>query len=116
MTAPVEQQIETDPVVLRDAFPSIVTLDGNLLARTARTVITRQRVYVWIADGRTPSLIYSATYDPTGSVVPRYNAPTGHRTTLITPDGNVLVDRQRGCGCSNPLRSWRPWKPYRVAA
>jgi hypothetical protein len=116
VTAPAEQQVETDPVVLRDAFPASVTLNGNLLARTARAVITRTRVYVWIADGRTPRLILDAPYDPAASVVPRYNAPTAHRATVVTPDGNVVVDRQRGCGCSNPLARWRPWKPYRIAA
>jgi hypothetical protein len=116
VTATSEQQIEADPVVLRDAFPATVTLNGNLLARTARVAVTRQRVYAWIADGRTPRLILDAPYDPAASIVPRYNAPTGQRTVLATDGGNVLVDRQRGCGCSNPLSRWRPWKPYRIAA
>jgi hypothetical protein len=111
-----EQTIEAEPVVLRDAFPATITRDGQLLARTARVVITRSRVYAWIADGRTPRLLYSAAYDPAASAIPPYNAPARRQTTLVVDGANVVVDRQRGCGCSNPLASWRPWKPYRVAA
>lgn len=111
MTATEEQ---TDRVVIRDGFPSIVTVDGAPTYRNASVVITRDRVLVYLTRA---APIVDAPYDPTASTIPRYNAPRGTRSIVRLRSGQTLtVERQRGCGCSSPLKGWRPWRPYRVAA
>jgi hypothetical protein len=103
-----------DRVVLRDGFPSLVAVDGVPTYRSASVVITRDRVLVYLT--RTAPII-DAPYDPTTSTVPRYNAPRQQRAIIHLASGRTLtVDRQRGCGCSSPLKGWRPWRPYRVAS
>jgi hypothetical protein len=105
-----------DRVVLRDAFPAEVTrsTDG-VVWRSARAVITRSRVYVWVAQGREPLLVLDEPYDPAGSTVPAFNARPGDGSHLtLTAGGQVHINRQRGCGCGNPLKAWQPWRPYRV--
>lgn len=111
MTAPEET---TAPVVLRDVFPALVAVDGDPTYRSARVVVTRDRVYVYLT--RTAPAV-DAPYTSEGSQIPRYNAPRTHRMIVRLASGATLtVDRQRGCGCSSPLKAWRPWQPYRVAA
>ena len=113
--------IEDAPVVVRDLFPAEVQL-GDLTYRTAFAVITRERVYVWQAEGRERVLRFVMKYDPDRSTVPAYNAPPRQEARLYPagPDddlaGVVVVRRQRGCGCGSSLRGWRPWRPYRVAS
>jgi hypothetical protein len=110
---------ETSPVVIRDVFPAEAWLgDGNVY-RSARVVVTRERVYVWQAEGRDRHLRLDAAYDPERSTVPRYNAGPREQTILALDDGPVpslVIRRQRGCGCSSPLRGWRPWSPFLTAA
>lgn len=113
MTVPVSEQ---SPVVIRDVFPAQLTL-GDLTYRSARAVITRERVYVWVPQGRERLLVVDEAYLPEQSTVPRYNAPPRDDTVLALADGRTLVvRRQRGCGCNSPLRGWRPWSPFLVAA
>jgi hypothetical protein len=101
------------PVVLRDVFPAIVSIDGQPTYRSARVVVTRDRVLVYVT---TAAPVLDAPYDPATSVVPRYNANARQQTALALTSGRrVTVDRQRGCGCGNPLKAWRPWHPYRIA-
>jgi hypothetical protein len=101
------------PVVLRDVFPATVAVDGASPYRSARAIITRDRLLVYVT---TAAPVLDAPYDPEQSVVPRYNAPRGQRATIRLLSGaTVVVDRQRGCGCGNPLRNFRPWHPYRIA-
>jgi hypothetical protein len=103
-----------DRIVLRDGFPSIVAVDGHPTWRSASVVVTRDRVLVYLTRA---APILDAPYDPATSVVPRYNAPRQQRTILrLTSGATVTVDRQRGCGCSSPLKGWRPWRPYRISA
>lgn len=106
---------ETDErVVLRDVFPATVAVDGVPAYRSARVIVTRDRLYVYLTRA-TP--VVDAPYDPAASTVPRYNAPRQQRTVVrLTSGTTITVDRQRGCGCSSPLKHWRPWQPYRVAA
>lgn len=111
MTAP-----EESPVVVRDLFPAEVQV-GGLIYRTAFAVITRERLYVWQAEGRDRILRAERVYDPAASLVPRYNAPPRQEAHLVLDGGvDAVVRRQRGCGCSSSLRGWRPWQPYRVAS
>lgn len=101
------------PVVVRDAFPARVVTPRAIFT-TARVVITRDRLLVYVDRG---DPVLDEPYDPARSTVPRYNAPSSVPSTLALLDGTeVIVTRQRGCGCSSRLRGWRPWQPYRVAA
>jgi hypothetical protein len=103
-----------EPVVLRDGFPRIVAVDGAVAYRSASVVVTRDRVLVYVTRA---APILDAPYDPATSRIPRYNAPAGQQTVLRLASGRTLtVTRQRGCGCSSPLKGWRPWRPYRVAS
>jgi hypothetical protein len=112
---------EDAPVVLRDVFPAEVWVDG-VVYRTARAIVTRERVYVWQAEGRQQLLRLDEAYLPESSTVPRYNAGPREETRLQLRDSEpgamraLVVRRQRGCGCGSSLRGWRPWNPYRVAA
>ncbi len=108
--------VEDAPIVVRDLFPAEVQ-DGHTTYRTAFAVITRERLYVWQAEGRERVLRLSAPYRQDESVVPAYNAAPRQDARLTLWDGRVvIVRRQRGCGCGSALRGWRPWNPYRVAS
>lgn len=99
--------------MVRDWFPAIVTVGGDT-HRSARAILTRDRLLVWLT---TAGPILDAAYDPAASALP---APSAGRfaTARITLASGVVVTvaGQRGCGCGNPLKSWRPWTPYRRAA
>lgn len=115
LTAPAE----ANPVVLRDVFPAEVALPGGIVYRTARAVITRERVYVWLAEGQGRRLVYSEPYEPAASRVAPINAPRSQRTHLVLAgeeEQTVHVSRQRGCGCGNPLKGWTPWQPFAKGA
>ena len=103
---------EPGAVVVRDVFPAVVTA-GPLSFRSARAVVTRERIRVWTSPGA-PAL--DLPYDPAASTVPPLNAPRSRPAHLALRDGQtVSVEAQRGCGCGNPLRGWQPWRPYRKA-
>jgi hypothetical protein len=109
-----EETTTDDRIVLRDGFPSLVAVDGDPTYRSASVVITRDRILVYLTRA---APILDAPYDPATSIVPRYNAPRQQQAVVRLLSGQTLaVTRQRGCGCSNPLKGWRPWRPYRVAA
>lgn len=109
------------PVVVRDVFPARVVV-GDRVLTTARVVLTRERVLVY-TDRSGP--VIDEPYLGHLSTVPRYNAPSREPAHLTLADettdpdlagASVTIARQRGCGCASPLRGWRPWQPYRVAA
>jgi hypothetical protein len=101
---------EPDAVVIRDVFPAVVRFGPSTL-RSARVVITRQRVRVWTSRGA-PAVDFP--YQPDASEVPALNAPRTRPAALILGDGSsLIVEGQRGCGCGNPLKGWTPWRPYR---
>lgn len=127
MTAPVDLAqlgAEASPVVVRDVFPAEVWLSDGNVYRTARAVVTRERVYVFQGQGRDRLLRFVAEYDPERSAIPRYNASPRENTTLALQGvqepalglASLTIRRQRGCGCGSPLRGWSPWNPYRVAS
>lgn len=98
------------PVVIRDVFPAEVAVNGQVY-RTARAIITRDRLLVYLAPG---SPVLDSSYDPAASVVAPINAPRGKASRLTLSDGATAnVNGQRGCGCGNPLKGWTPWQPYR---
>lgn len=107
------------PVVVRDVFPAEVLYDGQVY-RSARAVITRDRVLVYLRPG---DPVLDLPYDPAASVVPPLNAPRSRAAHLAVraADGTLTapalhVNGQRGCGCNNPLKGWTPWQPYRKAS
>lgn len=109
---------ESNPVVVRDVFPAEVWVDG-LVYRSARAIVTRERVYVFQGQGRERVLRLDEPYVPTVSTIPRYNAGPRENTTLALredPERVLVIRRQRGCGCGSPLRGWSPWSPYLVAS
>lgn len=112
---------ESNPVVVRDVFPAEVWVDG-VAYRTARALVTRERVYVFQAQGRERVLRLDEAYLPESSTVPRYNAGPREETRLQLRGSEVgamrslVIRRQRGCGCGSPLRGWSPWSPYLVAS
>lgn len=101
------------PVVVRDVFPARVVI-GDRVLTSARVVITRDRLLVYLTrEG--PAL--DEPYLPEVSTVPAYNAPPSEPSYLYLGEGRIAtVTRQRGCGCGSPVRSWRPWSPWRVAS
>jgi hypothetical protein len=97
-------------VVVRDVFPAEVTVGGQVY-RSARAVITRDRLYVYL---NTAGPLIDTPYDPATSAVPAISAPRSKAAHLTLADGGVAhVNGQRGCGCGNPLKGWTPWQPYR---
>lgn len=100
------------PVVIRDVFPAEVIVRGQIY-RTARAVITRDRLLVYLT---TAGPVIDVQYDPAASQVAPINAPRSRASHLTLLDGATAhVNGQRGCGCGNPLKGWRPWQPYRTA-
>lgn len=87
--------------------------------RTALAVVTRERVYVWIADGRERRLVYSEPYEQAASGIAPINAPRsqGSHLALAGEEAQTVhITRQRGCGCGNPLKGWQPWHPFATGA
>lgn len=99
---------EPPPIVVRDVFPAEVTI-GASVYRSARAIITRDRAYVFIAGNGAPTQVLDAPYDTEASTVPALNAPPRQATHLILSGDQegtaVHVNRQRGCGCGNPLKA-----------
>lgn len=92
---------------LRDIHPAIVSLpDGTRLQRT-RIRIYPDRLDVWEAVGRTPTLTHTLTVTALDLIDPAHpNAGAVH--TITTSEGTATVSRQLGsCGCHSPLASMR---------
>lgn len=107
-------EVETDPVILRRYFPVEATVGGGLLIKPALVIVTRERVYVWRApdDLITSAVWYPVEFD--GQLPREYELR--HRPLLLdTGDGRVAVNKAHGCGCGNPLKSFRPFQPARTA-
>lgn len=101
------------PIVVRDVFPARVVL-GDRVLTAARAIVTRDRLLVYLTRGE-PAL--DEAYDPARSTVPPPSSSPREPSHLVLPDGRVaVVTRMRGCGCGSPVRSWRPWAPWRVAS
>jgi hypothetical protein len=104
--------VEDTRVVIRDVFPAAVIV-GDRTYRSALAVITRDRLYVYLTRA---APVLDAPYDPALSTVPGPHSSrfaAAHLT--LTSGGVATMVGQRGCGCSNPLKGWHPWTPYRKA-
>jgi hypothetical protein len=101
------------PVVVRDVFPARVVI-GDRVLTSARAVITRDRLVVYIERGE-PAV--DEPYLPEVSTVPAYNASQREVAYVYLGEGRIaVVTRQRGCACSSTLRGWHPWAPWRVGS
>lgn len=102
----IELEVEQRPVVVRDQFPvEVVAPDGALL-RSARALLTRERLYVFQAPSGRPTLVLSLPWVREGSKVPETYASRSQGTHLMLADGQqVHVNRQQGCGCGNALKA-----------
>jgi hypothetical protein len=103
---------EDTRVVIRDVFPAAVTL-GDRTYRSALAVVTRDRLLVYLTRA---APVLDAPYDPTTSTVPVRGSRFAPAFLALTSGQVATVVGQRGCGCSNPLKGWHPWTPYRKAA
>jgi hypothetical protein len=105
---------EPSPVVTHDVFPAEVVLPGDRVLKEARAVVTRERLYVLVRAGsRGVDVVLEAPYDPLDSTLPRV-VTRGQGLTVATSEGAVLVNKGRGCGCGNPLKSHRPFATMRA--
>lgn len=102
--------------VVADRFPAVVQVGGETHTQ-ARVVLTRPEgdqpgeLIVWLDSRPTPREVWRSRWDPSGSALPHGRSPW----TVATEGGPVLVSRDRGCGCSSPMKTWRPWPDYRLA-
>lgn len=111
---------DLEPVTLRRYFPAEVTMPDATFLRNALVIVTRVRVYVFDK----PELpLYDDVIDLEGSTlahesVMRHTAATiAIRNTSGGPFAlaPMLVNKARGCGCGNPLKTYQPWAPVRAA-
>lgn len=102
----IELEVEQRPVVVRDQFPVEVTTPDGALLRSARALLTRERLYVFQAHAGQPRLVLSLPYLREGSKIPETYASRSQGTHLVLEDGGQAhVNRQSGCGCGNPLKA-----------
>lgn len=105
---------EQQPVVVRDRFPVEVTAwpdEYGPRPKLARVVLTRERLYVFVTtDGPVLDLAVEShrlrgSFDATST-------PERADTTL----GTVEWRAAGGCGCSHPLKHFRPFAGARRLA
>lgn len=123
--------------MVRDVYPAMVAVplgavdprtdpistiahhdDTHLRLRACRTVITRERLYVWATPMGFPSIVYErlwTAWDP----LPEHARP-GEPLTLSVSAYDlewqiaIVSDEAAGCGCGSPLKSLQPFTPYRL--
>lgn len=110
--------VPASPVAVADRYPANVYPPTGPAFLDARVILTRPtpdgpgELLVYADQRPAPLLAERATWVPEGSIVPH-----GRRRWSIETDlGRFAVDRGRGCGCRSPLKSWRPWGGYALAA
>lgn len=96
----------------RDLFPVDVTLDGAVVAMTARVFITNQRVLVYAVRVAHGTGVTAATrpemrvtsFHAQSDVVRDRSTLSGH-LDVDTERGTLHINRSHGCGCGSPLRA-----------
>lgn len=90
-------------------FPADVTLPGGTELRTVLVLDRGEGVHVYARrsdypgeDTRDERVVLVGTFGT--EVVPQQL----DRWTIATDEGEVLVTRGSGCGCSHPLKGWGP--------
>lgn len=95
------------PVVIREVFPTDVTL-GDQYFRTAMVVVTRQDVRVFQLKDGDITQVFQDTYDPLASTLVDQWRLRVEPMIVATPQGVLRAQQAGGCGCSNPLKRWKP--------
>ena len=92
-----------------NVFPAAVRV-ADREWNPARVVQYGHRVTVWALVGRTPTLVAvldrAALADPAGE--DRQTVFAGRRRPVVAVSEGVVIARAAGCGCSHPLKRWRP--------
>lgn len=98
--------------VIREVFPAGVTLkapDGDeLYWRTAMLAVTRSRWEVYVALNGQIEVVAEGTYDPDGSVLTPVHYIRQDPLVLATDQGTLTASDAGGCGCTNPLKRFKP--------
>lgn len=94
-------------VVIREAFPTEVTSPAGVF-REAMTVVTRTEVVILALVNGTIDEVFRHRYDPLDSALSDVDRLYAEPMVLATPDGPVTVNKAGGCGCSNPLKRYKP--------
>lgn len=88
--------------VALDFFPATVDLPNGTALNEARVLIANGRVMVYVNQGGTPlSYFDEPLLSSAGSAIRGFE--------LQTESGIVEVQKARGCGCGNPLKSFNPF-------
>lgn len=90
-----------------DFFPAFVTLPTGTTLTPARVFVANadglgDRVLVYIIQNGEPYLFYDRP-------LVSYSGNALRAIALQVADGEVLVRKEDGCGCGNPLKSFNPW-------
>lgn len=101
------------PSIAADRHPvTVARSDGSITYPHARLILTIPggddpgRLLVWV---RPDQAVLDLTWTREGSRV------GSGAWTLATTDGEWTVTRERGCGCSSPLKTMPlPWSSYRM--
>lgn len=106
---------EQEPVVVRTVFPAEVVLPDGRLRTQALVKVTRERVYVWHGE-RELILDEAHGLDSAGiQALPLGYAMRATPLVFPLPAGTLTVNKGSGCGCSSPLKAWRPFGVERQA-
>jgi len=101
--------MEAEPVVVRNVFPAEVVLPDGSLKTQALVKVTRERVYVWHGER---DLIVDEAHgldaDGLAELPPSY-AMRANALRIPLDGGTLTVNKGKGCGCSSPLKSFRPF-------
>lgn len=109
----------TDVVVVREWFPAIADLPSGERLAVAKVYLTENdtgqlEVHVYVAVERVPTLALRAVVLDKSLAAPY--APQSQPSTVNYDAGTLTIFRTSGCGCSHPLKRFRPFGRYgRVA-
>ena len=101
----------TDPgLVIAWWYPAMVKTPGEPVFRRTRVYVTTSHVLVYrrVPQG-SEEPDWSAAIDLERTARPKAGVPAaGGGIDLVTDAGLVVVTPEGGCGCSSPLKHWKP--------
>jgi hypothetical protein len=108
---------EDQPITLKRWFPANVTLPDGSHLENVLAIATRTRLYVWTRRPGAPrdvALAYIADHTTEAADIRVMAALSSGDTRIqIGDDAYVTIRRHKGCGCSDPLKTFQPWTPER---
>lgn len=100
-----------EEVVIREAFPCEVSLSGPAgegFWRSAMIVVTREEVIVFQTVNSQPAEVLRTRYDVLASTMTPEFRIRYEPLLLATEAGMVSARMAGGCGCSDPLKKFKP--------